>query len=143
MVNDKGGFMRVQQDRGALRLVHPAAGRESVKLRTPDQILAIAEQRNDDLPAAGESVVDEPAAGESKVERVFRVLEVFTEGPRQRNLSDMARQARLPISTTHRLATQLVGRGVLLKDDSGRYSIGPALLAIAARTVHDDSDSDR
>ena len=113
--------MHGQRDRGALRLVHPVFDREPVDREDAGRIRAIADQDDDDQPAARGSVVD----------RVLRLLTVFADGPRVFNLS-----------TTHRLAKQLVEHDVLRKDDHGHYSIGPALLAIASHTVHDDTDGD-
>jgi IclR helix-turn-helix domain len=130
MVIDEGGFMHDQQ-RGALRLVHPVSDQELVNRERGSRILAIAEQPHDNQRATRESVVD----------RVLRVLAVVADGPHLVNLSQLAEQTGLPLSTTHRLAKQLIKRGALHKDDQGHYGVGPALLAIASHTVHDDSDS--
>jgi len=124
--------MHGQRDRGALRLVHPVFDREPVDREDAGRIRALAEQPDDDQPAARGSVVD----------RVVRMLAVFADGPRLFNLSQLAERADLPLSTTHRLAKQLVGHDVLCKDDHGHYGVGPVLLAIASHTVHDDADGD-
>ncbi|WNV83180.1 helix-turn-helix domain-containing protein [Umezawaea sp. Da 62-37] len=122
--------MDVQQVRGALRLVYPAPDQTSVERESVGRVLAIVDQPDDDRPAARESVVD----------RVLRMLTVFTDGPCLFNLSQLAEQSELPLSTTHRLAKQLVKHDVLRKDDHGQYGVGAVLLAIASHAVHHDTN---
>ncbi|GGM67306.1 IclR family transcriptional regulator [Dactylosporangium sucinum] len=62
--------------------------------------------------------------GASVVSRVFAVLGAFDERHRGLTLSELSRRAGLPLATTHRLAAELVGLGVLARHESGRYVVG-------------------
>lgn len=64
--------------------------------------------------------------------RALRLLEAFTPDKPELSLSDLARRAGLPVSTTHRLAADLLDWGALERDDRGRYHIGLRLWEIAS-----------
>jgi DNA-binding IclR family transcriptional regulator len=64
--------------------------------------------------------------------RALQILEAF--GPRHTvlTLTDLARRARLPLSTAHRLAGELVAWGALERDHAGRYSVGLRLWEVGS-----------
>lgn len=96
--------------------------------------------RPDQLHGAAAGPSDTPVAdGETAVARVFRVLKVFTSHQPPLTLSQLAVQARLPLSTAYRFARDLNAQGALIKDRRGRYSVGPTLIAIA---MHADQQTD-
>jgi DNA-binding IclR family transcriptional regulator len=65
-------------------------------------------------------------------ERVVRILAVFAEQLPPLTLSQLSHRAALPLTTTHRIVTELRRNGALERDDSGRYRVGPLLFAIAS-----------
>jgi len=67
----------------------------------------------------------------SAPERFACILRQFTEGQPSKRLSDLSAGAGLPISTTHRLLKGLVDNKVLVRDEDGRYQVGPLMRAIA------------
>lgn len=65
--------------------------------------------------------------------RALSLLESFTPDHPELGLSEMARRAGLPLSTTHRLALDLVEWGALERNDqTGRFHIGLKLWEIAS-----------
>ena len=72
----------------------------------------------------------EPAP--SRVARVFAVLEAFTPARPTLALSELARRASLPLTTTHRLVAELHRAGALEREADGRYRVGLRLWEIAS-----------
>ena len=67
-------------------------------------------------------------------ERVLTLLDtVITEGPL--SLTVAAAQTDMPASTALRHLRVLTGRGFLVKDDSGRYAVGPAFVRTALASL--------
>jgi DNA-binding IclR family transcriptional regulator len=64
--------------------------------------------------------------------RAFALLEAFSADRRELTLTELARRAGLPLSTAHRLASDLTRWGALERDDDGRYRIGLRLWEVAA-----------
>jgi DNA-binding IclR family transcriptional regulator len=64
--------------------------------------------------------------------RAFAVLEAFTPAAPALTLSEIARRARLPLTTTHRLVAELRRAGALERDVDGSYRIGLRLWEIAS-----------
>jgi DNA-binding IclR family transcriptional regulator len=64
--------------------------------------------------------------------RGFSVLESFTPESPTLTLSDVARRAALPLTTTHRLVGELCASGALERDADGTYRIGLRLWEIAS-----------
>jgi DNA-binding IclR family transcriptional regulator len=65
--------------------------------------------------------------------RALTLLEAFTPEHPTLTLSELARRSGFPLSTTHRLALDLVGWGAIERDDrSGRFHIGLRLWEIAS-----------
>lgn len=73
-----------------------------------------------------------PQEGEPVIERAFRLLTVFDPAHRRLTLSSLSRRSRTPLSTTRRLAEQLVAVGALERDAAGRYVIGLRLYEMAS-----------
>ncbi|MET3566953.1 DNA-binding IclR family transcriptional regulator [Leifsonia sp. 563] len=64
--------------------------------------------------------------------RVFAVADAFERGD-ELTLSEVARRARLPLSTTHRLLSEWVEWGGLVRGDDGRYRVGIRMWRLGAR----------
>src|SRR5215210_7604513 len=73
-------------------------------------------------------------AGRSVTSKVIAILLTFTNGS-VFSLTEIARLAGLPISTAHRLATELVAWGMLERTHDGQYRIGMQLRAIASEAT--------
>ncbi len=68
----------------------------------------------------------------SVTSRVLDLLDCFTADRRSLSLSELARRSGMALSTTHRLATELTQRGVLTRDEQGRFHIGLRLWEIGS-----------
>jgi DNA-binding IclR family transcriptional regulator len=68
--------------------------------------------------------------GRSVTSKVIAILLTFTNGS-VFSLTEIARLAGLPISTAHRLATELVAAGILERTLEGHFRVGMQLHAIA------------
>jgi len=64
---------------------------------------------------------------DSVTARVFALLGAFSEHHRELRLADLSDRSGLPLSTTHRLAAELVRHGALRRLPSGGYVIGRRL----------------
>jgi DNA-binding IclR family transcriptional regulator len=64
----------------------------------------------------------------------MRILEQFGPEAPQLTLSAIARGAGLPLSTTHRLVTQLVGHGLLSRTEDHRLRVGVRLWELSVRS---------
>jgi DNA-binding IclR family transcriptional regulator len=64
--------------------------------------------------------------------RVLRILSAFTGARPSMSLSQISRDAMLPLSTTHRLVAELMAWGALERDPAGTYRIGLRLWEVAA-----------
>lgn len=73
-------------------------------------------------------------AGRSVTSKITSILLTFTEGS-EHSLTEIARLAGLPISTAHRLTSELAGRRLLERTEDGRYRAGLPLRMIG--TVDD------
>lgn len=70
------------------------------------------------------------------VGRVLAVLELVATSPASLRLTDVARQLRLPYSSTHALLKALVQGAYLRMDEEGKgFRAGPALVSLAFRTT--------
>ena len=94
---------------------------------------------------SGEISVREKEAGGARpslqvVERVFTILEAFTEFRPEWSTSDLARSLELPIPTVHRLLAVLARLGYVSRDEQTRkFRLGGAALQLGeqARAVTD------
>jgi len=80
--------------------------------------------------------------GRSVTSKVIAILMTFTDGS-MHSLTEIARLAGLPISTAHRLATELTARGVLDRTEDGNYRIGLPLRMIGTRASHPPNIQER
>ncbi len=69
--------------------------------------------------------------GRTVTSKIISILLAFGEG-REHSLTDIARRARLPVSTAHRLAADLTSWQLLERTDDGRYRVGLPLRIIGA-----------
>ena len=72
------------------------------------------------------------AAARNRVARAFGVLDSFTAERPSLALSEIARRASLPLTTTHRLLAELCAEGALEREADGTYRIGLRLWEIAS-----------
>ncbi len=69
----------------------------------------------------------------SSVANAIRMIKVFSDAQYEIGISDLAKQLGLAKSTVHRLATTLVGEGVLEQNiQDGRYRLGLTLFELGA-----------
>lgn len=71
-----------------------------------------------------------PVSGEPVLDRAFRLLHCFQGEPL--TLTELSGLSALPLTTTLRLARQLVRIGALERDQDGRYAIGVSMLEMAS-----------
>lgn len=62
--------------------------------------------------------------------RAFSVLSSFDSSHRHQKLSSISRRSGLPLSTTHRLVSELVSLGALMRAPDGSYEIGSKLWSL-------------
>lgn len=74
------------------------------------------------------------SAGESVLSRAVRILESFNPGVRDLSLSQIARKCNMPVSSVHRLVTELVEQDLLERLPNAHYRIGLHLWELAVRT---------
>ena len=72
-------------------------------------------------------------SGESMTERIVRVLETFTAERTMQTATEIARRADLPVSTAHRIVDDLIGTGLLERDEERRIRLGMRLWELALR----------
>lgn len=79
--------------------------------------------------SVNESLADENAApgGVAAVDRALCLLGAFRDGDEGLSLADLAQRTRLYKSTISRLLASLEFAGWVIRLDSGRYAIGPAV----------------
>lgn len=68
--------------------------------------------------------------GESVIARVARLLKIFSGEDSRLTLSQASRYAGIPLTTTHRMLSELVDSGLLSRDERNRYSVGTRLWEI-------------
>lgn len=74
------------------------------------------------------------SAGESVLSRAVKILQAYDPGVRDLTASQIARKTGMPVTTTHRLVTELVSLGLLEKLPNAHYRIGLLLWELAVRT---------
>lgn len=72
-------------------------------------------------------------SGESVIHRVVRVLSAFVDERPALHMRELARIVDLPVSTVHRLVTELEVEGLLVRDESGRFRHGHRMWEMASR----------
>src|SRR5947209_18072903 len=73
-------------------------------------------------------------SGRSVTSKVIAILLTFTTG-KVYSLTEVARLTCLPISTAHRLATELAAWGMLERTDDGQYRAGVQLKVIGSQAT--------
>jgi DNA-binding IclR family transcriptional regulator len=68
----------------------------------------------------------------SVLRRALRILETFADSEAGLRLSEISRRAGVPLTTTHRIVTELHEWGALERDRDGGYRIGLRLWEVAA-----------
>lgn len=79
------------------------------------------------------------AAKRTAASRVLSLLEAFSHGRGALTLTEISRDADLPLSTTHRLVREVMSWGGLEIDDQGRYRLSRKFVDLAAgstRALH-------
>lgn len=72
-----------------------------------------------------------PASGHTVVGKISTILLAFLDGATY-TFTELVAATRLPLSTTHRLITQLTATGILERTEGGDYRVGPQLRSIGA-----------
>ena len=73
--------------------------------------------------------------GRSVTSKVVAILLTFHDG-NEHSLTEIARLTCLPVSTAHRLVTELAGWGVLERTDESMFRIGLPIKAISSRRAY-------
>jgi DNA-binding IclR family transcriptional regulator len=81
-------------------------------------------------------------SGRSVTSKVVAILTTFTDGS-VHSLTEIARLAGLPISTAHRLASELTASSLLERTEDGDYRVGTPLRAICTRSGQAPSIAER
>jgi DNA-binding IclR family transcriptional regulator len=81
-------------------------------------------------------------SGRSVTSKITSILMTFTEGS-MHSLTEIARLAGLPVSTTHRLTSELASWRLLERTDDGHYRVGLPLRMIAAGDAASPSLAER
>ena len=79
--------------------------------------------------------------GRSVISKISAILLAISEGSGP-TLTEIAARSELPLSTVHRLVTELTAWRVLERDDEGRYRGGPPLRTIAGGCVCPEEPAD-
>lgn len=79
--------------------------------------------------------------GRTVTSKIVAILQTFTDGSAH-SLTEVAHLTGLPVSTVHRLATELTSWGVLDRGDEGRYRPGLPLTAIGRTATYSASWQD-
>ncbi|MEH6546525.1 MAG: IclR family transcriptional regulator [Sneathiella sp.] len=74
-------------------------------------------------------------ASPQSVGRIFLIMESLTELPAGATLSELATKTDAPKTSLVGLLTGLTNEGYLLRDQSGRYFLGPQFLSLAMKAV--------
>lgn len=67
---------------------------------------------------------------QTSLDKAIDVLEHLSDAGASRGITEIAHALRVPKSSAHRLLKTLVRRGFAEQDASGRYRVGPALIAL-------------
>ncbi|GAB3278837.1 IclR family transcriptional regulator [Parasphingorhabdus pacifica] len=70
------------------------------------------------------------------VRKALRLLVLLGEAPHGTTLSDLARQAGYPVSTTHRLLKSIAQEDFAVLDEERRWNLGLRLFELGQRVLH-------
>ncbi len=76
-----------------------------------------------------------PSGGQTVGEKTLVVLDCLVEAGSEASLAELAQRSGLPKPTTHRVLRTLTELGYATANGQGRYSVGPALLALAGKAL--------
>jgi DNA-binding IclR family transcriptional regulator len=85
-----------------------------------------------DTPMADQAAAAAEPSVRSTVARALGVLAVFSAGHLELTLSEIARRADLPLTTTHRIVGELTRWGALERTGRGGYQVGLRLWEVGA-----------
>lgn len=74
-------------------------------------------------------------AAPQSVGRIFAILDLLAEGQAGATLSELALGAGAPKTSLVGLLAGLTEEGIVRRDETGRYHLGPAFISLAMRTV--------
>lgn len=77
----------------------------------------------------------EHVSGVLLLDKVVAILSAAADAPQ--SLAELVERTGIPRPTAHRLAVALEGHGLLARDQSGRFTIGPTVTVLAASAVGD------
>lgn len=72
-------------------------------------------------------------SGDSMTDRIVRVLETFSADRTMQTASEIAERAGLPMSSAHRIVSDLVSAGLLERDEESRVRLGMRLWELGLR----------
>ncbi|MGO1410127.1 MULTISPECIES: IclR family transcriptional regulator [unclassified Microbacterium] len=72
------------------------------------------------------------AALPRSVDRALSIIGTFRQGRARQTLSEISRNAELPLATTYRMVNSLAEWGALERDDRGRYHVGLRLWEVGS-----------
>src|SRR5206468_6602676 len=84
-----------------------------------------------EVPVAGNST----EVGRSVTSKITSILMTFTEGS-EHSLTEIAQLAGLPVSTAHRLTSELASWRLLERTENGRYRAGLPLRVMGGGAMH-------
>jgi DNA-binding IclR family transcriptional regulator len=85
-----------------------------------------------------ESTAEPPPGAATSIEKALDVLFLLHREPAPCGVSRIGRALGLPKSSVHRLLAALSSRGLVERDEGGRYRTGMALVALARGTLERD-----
>ena len=92
----------------------------------------MSETSTNHVPAATHQDGAEGAASSSSAERSLRLLSFIADAGRALSLAELASALSLPKATAHRLCSQLLEHGYIVRDtDERSFAVGPALRKLA------------
>jgi len=83
---------------------------------------------------------DTPVAGAQTLLRALDILDCFVRDGPSLSLAEISQAVGLKPPTAHRLIKGLISRGMVVADSSRRYSLGPAVMKLAAVVMSREHD---
>ena len=102
--------------------------KKSRKEETVTEAMAVLNAAENSLKENGEGNAKESGGSIRVLDRAMSVLGFMAESRRQVGITEIADAVGLSKATVHRILSTLKDYSVVLKDDSGRYQMGPSVL---------------
>ena len=102
--------------------------KKSRKEETVTEAMAVLNAAENGLKENGEGNAKESGGSIRVLDRAMSVLGFMAESRRQVGITEIADAVGLSKATVHRILSTLKDYSVVLKDDSGRYQMGPSVL---------------